>query len=148
MNAQLAAPTTPLIPTPLIPTPLTLQHYPAAPVLRAQVASYFSVEGPADAALLKAARADDEAVLLFDLGPQPVAWMLRQGQRSIGHGFEGPLFGALLREGLAERLARTEPDGAFATQRLLLQLKAAPSMAFRIVALDRYLMARLIARTA
>jgi hypothetical protein len=138
MNAQLAAT------TPQIPTPLTLQHYPAAPVLRAEVASYFSIDGPADASMLHAARADDETALVFDLGPRPLAWLLRSG-RSLAHAFDGPLFGALLKAGTAERLARSEPGGAFATQRLLLQLRAAPSMAFRIVALDRYLIARLVA---
>jgi len=138
MNAQpaAAAPHT-------IPMPLTLQHYPAAPVLRPWVNGYFSVEGPIDPHALQAA-AVGETVLLFDLGAHPLAWMLRPG-RLLEHAFVGPLFGALLQPGVAERLTQGDPDGAFSTQRLLLQLRAAQSMAFRIVALDRYLIARLVA---
>lgn len=128
---------------PPIPMPLTLQHYPAAPVLRPFVNGYVSVEGPIDAEALQAA-AEGEAVLLCDLGSQPLAWMLRAG-RLREHRFVGPLFGALLQPGVAERLTRAgDPDAGFSTQRLLLQLRAAPSMAFRIVALDRYLIARLV----
>jgi hypothetical protein len=138
MNAQLAA----AAPQP-IPMPLTLQHYPAAPVLRPYVNGYFSVEGPIDPEALQAA-AEGEAVLLCDLGAHPLAWMLRPG-RLREHAFVGPLFGALLQPGVAERLTRGDADAGFSTQRLLLQLRAAPSMAFRIVALDRYLIARLVA---
>ena len=141
MNAQLAA----VAPQP-IPMPLTLQHFPAAPVLRPYVNGYFSVEGPIDPEALHAA-AEGEAVLLCDLGAHPLAWMLR-ASRLHQHTFVGPLFGALLQPGVAERLTRGDPDAGFSTQRLLLQLRAAPSMAFRIVALDRYLIARLVAPKA
>lgn len=139
MNAQLAA----TAPQKNAPMPLTLQHYPAAPVLRPYVNGYFSVEGPIDPDALQAA-AEGEAVLLCDLGAHPLAWMLRT-HRLRERAFVGPLFGALLQPGVSERLLSGDPDDGFRTQRLLLQLRAAPSMAFRIVALDRYLMARLVA---
>jgi hypothetical protein len=41
-------------------------------------------------------------------------------------------------------MAQAEPHGDVAVQRLLLQMRIAPSIAFRIVALDRYLIARLV----
>lgn len=122
--------------------PPTLQHYPPAPALRPGVQSYFSAEGRFDASIVDMLGAGDARILLFDLGDARVAWMLRRGTRRHLR-FKGPLFGAVLKACTATALPRHGRDGAFAARRLLLQLRAAPSMAFRIVALDLYLGTRL-----
>lgn len=151
-----------------IPTPVTLQHYPAAPVLREHVASYFSVEEPADGAMAEElTNSSDDALLIFELGAQAQGWLCRAGARRDAPLFGGPLFGAWLKPGSAQALlrlrahspiagvqafdqamAQAEPQGAATAQRLLRNLRAAPFMAFRIVALDRYLIARLVAAGA
>jgi hypothetical protein len=158
MDTQLAA-------AAKIPAPLTLMHYPCAPVLRPYVAGYFAVDECADPALtttVSEAAAPD--LLLLDLGPRPQAWLCPQDERWNLPLLSGPLFAARLAPGSAQTLLRlrpgtpigqplclapamgqAEPNGDVAVQRLLLQMRAAPSVAFRIVALDRYLIARLIA---
>jgi hypothetical protein len=112
--------------TPTLPTALALQHYPAAPQLRRHVTSYFSVDEPAELATLAAALPPQRhAVLLFHLGD---SW-----------------FGALLEVASAQALAEAEgAKGLDDRERLRLTLRYAPSTAFRIVALDRYLTERLV----
>ncbi len=132
--------------------PMTLQHYPAASDLRVHVTGYFSIDGPADSAELRRAwpeaNADGEALqgramLVFDLGAR--WWAVASSTGLVpGHMFVGPVFGALLKAGAGERLLNAQPDDAFATERLARQLRAAPSTAFRIVAMDRYLATRLM----
>ena len=127
--------------------PMTLQHYPVGPGLRPHAASYFSIDGPADAADLRRALATDEAgtcpaLLVFDLGTH--WWTLTPPTTPLRRQvFVGPVFGALLAAGAAARLRQQAPDEPFATDRLGRELRAAPSTAFRIVAMDRFLRARL-----
>jgi hypothetical protein len=149
---------------PKIPAPLTLMHYPCAPVLRPHVAGYFAVDECADPALATTvSEAAGPDLLMLDLGPRPQAWLCPQDERWNLPLLTGPLFAARLAPGSAQMLlrllpgtllgqplsleaamAQAEPHGDVAVQRLLLQMRIAPSIAFRIVALDRYLIARLV----
>jgi len=94
-----------------------LQPYPASPHLRPKVLCYFSIEGGVDRARLEAALPVRGELLLFDFGDS--------------------LFGAVLPPGTTPRIEPEEHE------RLNLQLRIAPSTAFRIVALDRWLMQRI-----
>lgn len=142
----------------------TLQRYPASPCLAPLVIDYFSADHADELRLLAPEpSAKHGATLLLDLGAPPEAWLCRGTAPRGPLVMRGPVFGARLRNGIAQRLVRlqegtplltwqrlehvmacAEAHGGLGVQALLERLCDAPYTAHRIVALDRYLAERLL----